>query len=61
MEIEDLKRDVEYLGPRYTIMITPEWVQDVDPPDAFWSCQTLVDSATLGDVCAARWWIYGTN
>ena len=61
IEIGDLKRDVEYLGPRYTIVITPEWVQDLDPTENFWSCQTLVDSATLGDVCAARWWIYGTN
>ena len=42
-------------------MITPEWIQGPSPPDNYWSCQTLVDSATLGDVCSERWWVYGTN
>ena len=53
-EINDMERDAELFGPRYTIMITPEWIQDLHPANDYWSCQTLVDSATLGDVCAAR-------
>ena len=60
-EIDEMKRDVEFLCPRYTIVITPEWIQGLRPADNYWSCQTLADSATLGDVCAARWWVYGTN
>ena len=61
LEIDDLGRDSQHLCPRYTVMITPEWVHDLNPVDDFWTCQTLVDSANLGDVCAARWWVYGTD
>ena len=60
-EINDLRRDVELLYPRYTITITLEWVQDSHPSNDYWSCRTLADSAILGDVCAARWWVYGAN
>ena len=61
LEIDDLARDSRHLSPRYTIMITPEWVQGLNTVGEFLTCQTLVASATLGDVCAARWWVYGTN
>ena len=49
--------------PRYAILITPVWVQDLAQPisTGFWTCQKLVDSASVGDICAAQWWIYGTG
>ena len=61
LEIDDFKRDSIHLHPRYLIMITPEWVQDLSIVDEFATCQTSVDSATLGDVCGARWWVCGAN
>ena len=61
LEIDDFKRDVTHIMPRYAILITPVWVQDLHRPNGpgFWTCQKLVDSASLGDLCAAQWWIYG--
>ena len=61
LAIDDLKRDSIHLNPRYLITITPEWVQDLHTVDDLWKCQTLVVSATLGDVCGARGWVYGAN
>ena len=61
LEINDFKRDVTHVMPRYAILITPIWIQDLHQPNGpgFWTCQKLVDSASLGDLCAAQWWIYG--
>ena len=63
LEINDFKRDATFIMPRYAILITPVWAQDLSQPisTGFWTCQKLVDSASVGDLCAAQWWIYGAG
>ena len=59
LEIDDFKRDVRHIVPRYAILITPSWAHDLRQPGNFWTCQRLLDSAGLGGVCSAQWWVYG--
>ena len=59
LEIDDFKRDVSFIRPRYAILVTPSWVQDLRNPSEFWSCRRSVDSASVGDLCSAPRWIYG--
>ena len=57
--IEDSKRDVRHVVPRYAILITPAWLQDQRSPENCRTCQKLMGSAGLVDVCIAQWRAYG--
>ena len=61
--IGDFKRDACFIMPMYSILITPVWVQDLARSigNGFWTSRKLDDSASLGDICAAQWWIYGAG
>ena len=54
LESEDLRRDKNRLTHRYAILVTPSRTRYHNTPADFWSAQTPVGSAALGDVCAAQ-------
>ena len=57
--ISDFKRDFRNKLPTYAVLITPARLQDQDRPELIRTCKSQFDSATLGDVFGAQWWVYG--
>ena len=57
-EIDDFQRNVDRVGPRYAVLVTPLRVQDQGGPNNLPISQKLINSAILCDVCADQWRIY---